>query len=92
MAKPDVEKFFSKVVKDNVQYREENNIYRKDFMHLLIQLKNQGAITDDEVIITNAKKAAETGLTMNELTAQAFVFLLEALNLLQQPWHLRYMN
>lgn len=27
LAKPDVEKFFSKVVEDNVEYREKNNIH-----------------------------------------------------------------
>jgi hypothetical protein len=33
---PDVEKCFMKAVKDTVDHREKNNIYRKDFMHLLI--------------------------------------------------------
>ncbi|KAJ3631575.1 hypothetical protein MTP99_012694 [Tenebrio molitor] len=33
---PDVEKCFMKAVKDTVDHREKNNIYRKDFMQLLI--------------------------------------------------------
>jgi cytochrome P450 family 6 len=36
MINPDVENFFMKAVKDTVEHREKNNIYRKDFKHLLI--------------------------------------------------------
>ncbi|XP_063915591.1 probable cytochrome P450 6a14 [Zophobas morio] len=74
--KPDVEKFFMKVVLDTVNYREKNNLYRKDFMHLLLQLKNRGAVTEDEKIKDDNGKTTEKALTMNELTAQAFVFFL----------------
>ncbi|KAH0821176.1 hypothetical protein GEV33_001615 [Tenebrio molitor] len=73
---PDVEKFFMKAVKDTVAHREKNNIYRKDFMHLLIQLKNKGAVSDDDKILNEQGKTAENGLTMNELAAQAFIFFL----------------
>ena len=50
-----VSDFYSKVVKDNVEYREHNNYSRKDFMQLLIEMK---------------------GLTLEEITAQSFVFFL----------------
>lgn len=71
-----VEKFFMKVIKDTVEYREKNNIYRKDFMHLLLQLKNRGKVTDDEHIINKNDGFGEQALTLNELSAQAFVFFL----------------
>lgn len=42
--------FFSDLVKDTVNYREKNSITRKDFMSLLIELKNSdGQLTIDEI-------------------------------------------
>ncbi|KAF7281449.1 hypothetical protein GWI33_004774 [Rhynchophorus ferrugineus] len=61
----DVDAFFSETVLDTMQYREKYNIIRKDFMHLLLQLKN------------GDNKSADTqSLTNNELIAQCFVFFL----------------
>jgi cytochrome P450 family 6 len=74
--KSDVERFFMKAIRDTVEYREKNNLYRKDFMHLLLQLKNRGTVTDDEKIKDDNGKTGEHSLTMNELAAQAFVFFL----------------
>lgn len=34
--------FYMRIVSETVEYREKNNIRRKDFMDLLLQLKNQG--------------------------------------------------
>ncbi|XP_049825475.1 cytochrome P450 6a8-like [Aethina tumida] len=72
----EVTTFFMDVVKKNVKYREENNIYRKDFMHLLLQLKNRGKVFDDEKLTDDAGGVKESALTFNELAAQAFVFFL----------------
>ncbi|EFA02821.2 cytochrome P450 6BQ7 [Tribolium castaneum] len=72
----DVEKFFMKVVRDTADYREKNKIYRKDFMHLLLQLKNRGKVSDDEKVTQENGKTGEKALTMNEVAAQAFVFFL----------------
>lgn len=57
----EVKVFFNKVVKDTVEYRENNNYRRNDFMQLLIDLKNS---------------ENGNGLTLEELAAQAFVFFL----------------
>ncbi|ETN58139.1 cytochrome P450 [Anopheles darlingi] len=68
-----VERFFLQVVQQTVQYREKNNVQRNDFMNLLLQIKNQGKLAEqDEVQLGKG----EAGLTMNELTAQAFVFFI----------------
>lgn len=67
VSRKDVTKFFMNVVEETVNYREKQNIYRKDFMQLLLQLKNNGSV--DEYINPNVPK-----LTMNEIAAQAFVF------------------
>lgn len=79
--KPDVSRFFLKVIGDTVDYREKGNIYRKDFMHLLLQLKNRGQVSgdDDRDIISKQQKEeadSEERLTFNELAAQAFVFFI----------------
>lgn len=72
--KPEVEKFFMGAVKDVVGYRETNHIFRKDFMDLLIQIKNHGKLSEDGE--TNGVKAKGNSptLTIEELAAQAFVF------------------
>nr|CAH7728513.1 unnamed protein product [Callosobruchus chinensis] len=49
-ADPELAKFFSDIVAKTVDYREEKRIYRKDFMHQLLQLKNIGRITDDDYV------------------------------------------
>lgn len=60
--------FFMKIVKDTIQYREQNDVSRNDFMHLLIQLKNTGTLDGDS---TNIGK-----ITTEEIAAQAFIFFL----------------
>lgn len=71
---PDISKFFMSVVKDTVSYREANDVYRKDFMHLLLQLKNRGRLVNDGKV--NGAKEGALDFTMDELAAQAFIFYL----------------
>lgn len=61
VTKTAVSKFFMKAVKETVDYREKNHVFRKDFMQLLIELKNNDS---------------DNSITMNELAAQALVFFL----------------
>lgn len=72
---PGIEHFIISVVKQNLEYREKNNVSRKDFFQLLIQLRNTGNVQlDDEwetVIKTNESQKA---MTLLELAAQAIVF------------------
>ncbi|KAJ3642928.1 hypothetical protein Zmor_025675 [Zophobas morio] len=56
----DVSAFFMKVVKDTIHYRETNNVTRKDFMQILIDLKNQNS----------------DALTVEEAAAQCYIFFL----------------
>lgn len=58
----DVTDFFLNCVKETIFHREENAVQRKDFMNLLIELKNS--------------KNEKEKLTLNEIAAQAFVFFL----------------
>lgn len=79
---PTISKYFRNMVRETVNYREENNIKRNDFMHLLIQLKNKGIVdvdyendSQDEDVFKD-EKPADNKLSMDSLSAQAFVFYL----------------
>ena len=54
--------FFTKLVTDTMKYRKEHNIYRPDFIHMLMELKE------------HPEKLGDIKLTDSLLTAQAFVF------------------
>lgn len=56
----DVQKFFIDLTRKNINYREQNNVHRNDFLQLLIELR----------------KSEETHLTLDEIAAQCFVFFL----------------
>lgn len=55
-----VTNFFTDLIRRTVEYRKKNNVVRKDFLQLLIDLTNN----------------EEDPLTFNELAAQCFVFFL----------------
>ncbi|XP_056638463.1 probable cytochrome P450 6a13 [Diorhabda sublineata] len=69
-----VEKFFFDLVKSTIEYREKNNVYRKDFLQMLIELKNTGTVTDEETMKTSTH--GTSFLTLNEVTAHSFSFFL----------------
>nr|AGJ51944.1 cytochrome P450 CYP6BQ21 [Dastarcus helophoroides] len=71
----DVESFFMDLVKRTVQYRESNNVYRKDFLQLLMQLKNKGKISDEDNEAMDGEKL-EVKLNINEVAAHSFVFFI----------------
>ncbi|CAH0549767.1 unnamed protein product [Brassicogethes aeneus] len=71
-----VTNFFDNIIKQNVEYREKNNITRPDFFHLLLQLKNRGKVCDDDKLQDTNKSTKESALTLDELTAQSFVFFI----------------
>lgn len=73
---PEIENFFMGIVKSTVDYREKNNVQRKDFMQLLLQLKNKGKVEEEENDLSTKLLRDEQILTMNELTAQCFVFFI----------------
>jgi cytochrome P450 family 6 len=73
---PEVEDFIFSIVDQTVEHREKNNVTRKDFMQLLIQLKNQGYVSVDEGIEHKDEKpeGIQKKLTMNQLYANVFAF------------------
>lgn len=70
-----VEEFFRSVVKQNLEHREKNNVTRKDFFQLLIQLRNTGTVQLDDQWETVIKADDnQKTLTEDEILAQTFVF------------------
>ncbi|KAF5281175.1 hypothetical protein FQR65_LT14843 [Abscondita terminalis] len=72
----DISKYFVSIVDNSIKYRETNNVYRNDFMHLLIQIKNNLAIVDDEIGDLKKRNQEEDSLSLNEISAQCFLFLM----------------
>ncbi|KAB0791870.1 hypothetical protein PPYR_03670 [Photinus pyralis] len=74
----DVTDFFMNVVQQTVRHRETNNVIRPDFMHLLLQIKNNVKITENDVgdLKNGTAVESEVSLTLPELAAQCFVFFL----------------
>lgn len=73
----DLEDFFISIVKQTIDYRQQNNIVdRKDFMQLMIQLKNQGYLTADKDDDGNeiGRETKIQKLSFNQIAAQAFLF------------------
>ncbi|XP_075153338.1 cytochrome P450 6d1-like [Haematobia irritans] len=65
------------IVSDTIDFREKNNVVRKDLLQLLIQLKNTGKISDDNDGISS--KVASTvenqkGMSLDMIVANSFVF------------------
>ncbi|CAG9764029.1 unnamed protein product [Ceutorhynchus assimilis] len=68
----DVEEFFVNIVLKTIEHREKNQVFRKDFMHLLLQLRNKNLFSDDGKL---TKENNETGtFTDDEIVTQCFIF------------------
>ncbi|CAG9859768.1 unnamed protein product [Phyllotreta striolata] len=74
---PERTNFFTNLVEQTVRYREENNVYRKDFMHSLIQLKNFGKVHClEEGSLVGKINQSDRTLSINQMAAHAFTFFL----------------
>lgn len=60
----EVKEFFNRVVRDVINMREQNNTRRNDFMQILIDMKNNVKVDENNKI----------SLTVEEIVAQSFVF------------------
>lgn len=72
--------FFYNIVEETIAYREKNNIKRNDLMDLLIRLKHNENIDDDNLSNNEEDKSNDSnlnaGLTLNQIAAQVFLFYL----------------
>lgn len=65
--------FMIETVRQNIEYREKNNIIRKDIFQLLMQLRNTGQVHEGDDWSAKAH-SGEKSLTLEEMAAQAFIF------------------
>jgi len=73
----DVEDFILSMVKQSLEYREKNNVTRKDFLQLMVQLRNTGQVQSDGVWETKiTHDESKKTLTIEQVAAQSFIFLL----------------
>lgn len=72
---PSVEKFIRSIVKQTLDHREKDNVTRKDFFQLLVQLRNSGTVQLDdqwETVIRGSEN--QKNMTVDEIAAQTFLF------------------
>ncbi|XP_046627597.1 probable cytochrome P450 6a14 [Neodiprion virginianus] len=70
----DVTNFFMGAFKEAVEYRTANNVVRRDFLDLVIQLIYKGYVHNDDEKAPLPGTVDEQKITMDEGAAQAFVF------------------
>ncbi|CAG9772140.1 unnamed protein product [Ceutorhynchus assimilis] len=68
-----VEDFYKNIVLNTIEHREKNTVIRKDFMQLLLQLRN---LSDDEKLINNKEKNQTRVLSDDEIIAQCFIIFI----------------
>nr|AZP56677.1 CYP6K1d [Locusta migratoria migratoria] len=68
----EVSSFFRKMIADNVEYREKNNVTKRDFIDLLMQLKNKGFVEGDK--LENEQDVGKSYFTLEDLAADSFGF------------------
>lgn len=61
----EIDDFFITLVEKTIEYREKNNVTRKDFMQMMIDLKNQETL----------QSPSENNISLLEITAHCYLFL-----------------
>lgn len=71
-----LESYFVNIVKSTVEYRERHNFHRKDFMHLLLEIKHKGRVmdTDDKEVVFKQNDAEH--LSLVEIASQCLIFFI----------------
>lgn len=68
--------YMKKIVRSTIEYREKNNVIRKDMLQLLLQLRNTGKINDDNDEEWSAQKTKDAlkSMSVELIAAQLFLF------------------
>lgn len=68
-------KYFVDLCADAIEHREKNQIVRKDFMQLLLQLRNTGEVSKDgDWELKQTKAGVKKSLSLDDCAAQIFLF------------------
>ncbi|KAK4873116.1 hypothetical protein RN001_015145 [Aquatica leii] len=70
----DITDFFLNVMTQTLNHRETNKFIQKDFVHLLLQIKNNSKITADEVGSFEPASGQKSTMTIEEITAHSVLF------------------
>ncbi|XP_046658572.1 cytochrome P450 6a2-like isoform X1 [Homalodisca vitripennis] len=73
---PTVKEFCMQVAKETYNYRTKNNVYRDDFIDLLVKLKQNKNLYEDEKETSQGPRESDgksDGLTFEEMACQIFV-------------------
>lgn len=65
--------YFVDMCAQTINYREKNQIVRKDFMQLLLQLRNTGSVRQDNDWSIK-KTGVKSSLSLDDCAAQTFLF------------------
>lgn len=78
LLRDDVSEFFIGSLKETIRYREENNIKRKDFLDMMMELMKHGRLDDDDDDDGKIGDNTTTNgqLSFHEIAANCFVFFL----------------
>lgn len=75
-ADKDVGDFMIETVRQNLEYREMNNVSRKDFFQMLMQLRNTGKIQKDDDDWTAKSASNKQVISLEEMAAHSFLFFI----------------
>lgn len=72
----DVTEFILDILRQSIDYREKNNVVRKDFFQLLMKLR-KGEKIQEENDDWNAKGVPNSGesLSLNDMAGQSYIFI-----------------
>lgn len=62
--------FMIDTVRQNLEYREQNNVTRKDFFQLLMQLRNTGQVNNEDDDWSAKANSNKKALSLEEIAAQ----------------------
>lgn len=71
-----VSDFMIETVRQNLKYRESNNVTRNDLFQLLMQIRNEGQVKEDNNWTTDVTSERPKSLTIEDMGAQSLVFFL----------------
>ena len=72
----EIEDFCLNIVEQTIKYRENSNFTRKDFLQLMIELKNEGKIKESSDINDEKVESSTRKMKNSEIAAQVFVFII----------------
>lgn len=71
--------YFVRLTTETFEHREKHNVIRKDFIQLLMQLRNNGKVSEDgdwTIRKSDSRSESFKSLTINECAAQSYLFYL----------------